>query len=108
MLWMTHESRSGDRGFQILCSRRLKLDGFNYVGDPYLAPVLECRLRPQYVSFPQLGERESFCLLDSDLKLVPGEHGAEALVILAAQVRVRISELHHTVEPPRTLQDRCV
>jgi len=41
-------------GFQILCSRRLKLDGFNYIGDADLTPVLKCCLRPEDVRFPQL------------------------------------------------------
>ena len=68
-----HESRSGDRGFQILCSRRLKFDGFDYIGDPDLTPVLERRLRPQNVSFAELGERESLRLLDGYLELLSRE-----------------------------------
>ena len=80
---MPHEPRSGDRCFQILCSRRLKFDGFNYVGDSYVPAVLKCRLSPQNVGFAELGERESFSLLDRDLKLVPSESRTEPLLILA-------------------------
>jgi hypothetical protein len=53
MLGMEHKTRSGERGFQILCSRGLKFDGLNYVGYPYIPPVLEGRLRPQNVSFAE-------------------------------------------------------
>jgi hypothetical protein len=55
-LGVPHESRSGNRCFQIVSSRRLKFDGFNYVGYPYVPPVLEGRLRPQNVSFAELGD----------------------------------------------------
>jgi hypothetical protein len=41
-LGIPHESRSGNRGFQVVGSSRLKLDGFNDIGDPDLAPVLKC------------------------------------------------------------------
>lgn len=34
----------------------LELDGFNSSGDRDLLAVLECRLRPQNVSFAELGE----------------------------------------------------
>ena len=37
-----HESRRGKGGFQILCSSHMKLDGFNYIGDPNFASVLKC------------------------------------------------------------------
>ena len=80
---MPHEYRSGDRGFQILCSRRLKFDGFDDICYPYVPPVLEARLRPQNVSFAELGEREPFCILDGDLKLVPSESRTESLLVLA-------------------------
>jgi hypothetical protein len=51
-----HESRSGDGGFQIMRPSRLKLDSLDDIGNRNLAPVLECRLSPQYVGFTQLGE----------------------------------------------------
>ena len=60
----------------------------------------------QDISFAELGERESLCLFDGDLKLFPGEIRAEPLVVLTAQVRVGISELNHAVEPTGALQDR--
>jgi len=41
-LGMAYKSPSANRRFQILCSRRLKFDGFNYIGDPDLTPVLKC------------------------------------------------------------------
>jgi hypothetical protein len=53
MLQMTHKSRGGNRCFQIVSSCRLKFDGFNYIGDPDLTPVLKCWLRPQDIGFAQ-------------------------------------------------------
>jgi hypothetical protein len=43
-------------------SRFLKPDGFNHIPDPNFPPVLECRLRPKNVGFPQLGKGEPFGL----------------------------------------------
>jgi hypothetical protein len=83
-------------------------NGFNDIRYTYVPPVLERRLRPQNVSFAELGERESFRLLDGYLELLSGENRAEPPVILAAQVSVRISELNHAVEPTGALQDRRV
>jgi len=51
-LSVAHEPRRTNRGFQLMCSRRLKFDGFDDICDPYFPPVLECRLRPQDISFP--------------------------------------------------------
>jgi hypothetical protein len=66
--------------------RRLKFDGFDDICYPYVPPVLEGRLRPQNVSFAELSKRESFSLLDSDLKLLrresrrdPGSTGGASL-----------------------------
>ena len=57
-LGIAHKSRGGHRGFQVLCSRRLKFDGFHDIGDPNLATVLERRLSPQDMGLTQLIERE--------------------------------------------------
>jgi hypothetical protein len=79
-----HKSWSHNRCFQILCSRRLKLDGFHDIGNHYLPTMLECRLRPEDISFAKLGERKSFRALDSIFKLFSGKTRAEPPVVLAA------------------------
>jgi hypothetical protein len=55
-LGIAHKTRSADRCFQILCSRRLKLDGFSDIRYAYVPPVLESALSPEDVGFPQLGK----------------------------------------------------
>jgi hypothetical protein len=60
---------------------------------PYVPPVLEGRLRPQNVSFAELGERKSFRLLDGYFELLSRESGTEPQVVLVAQICVWISEL---------------
>src|ERR1035438_7990790 len=63
---------------------------------------------PQDIGFPQLGEGEPFRLVDGDLKLLSRESRVQSPVILAAQVRVGVSELNHAVEPTGALKDRGV
>ena len=64
-LGVPHESRSGNRGFQILCSCRLKFDRFDYIGDSNIPPVLERRLSPQYVgSRSWANENPSVCSIE--------------------------------------------
>ena len=103
---MAHKSRSGNRCFQFLCSRLLKFDSINDIPRCNLPPVLECRLRPEDVGFPQLGEGEPFGLADGYFKLFPGDNWAQPHVVLAAQARVRVSELNYAIKPSRSLHGR--
>jgi hypothetical protein len=85
-LGIAHKTRGANRCFQILCSRRLKFDGFNNIRYAYLPSVLESGLSAEDEGFSQLGEGEPFRLIDGDLKLLSRESRAEPLVILAAQI----------------------
>jgi hypothetical protein len=67
---MAHKSRRGNRGFQLLRSRRLKFHRLDDIGDRDFPAVLECGLRPEDICFAQLGERKSFHVLDGDLELL--------------------------------------
>lgn len=100
--------RNAARSARFAAARRLDFDGFNNIGDRDFPPLLESRLSPEYVGFPQLGKRESFGFADHIFERVACKQGAEPLVILAAQAGVRIAELNHTVEPPRSPEDRRV
>jgi len=88
-----------------LCSRRLKLDSFNYIRDSNFLTMLESRLSAEDVSLPQLGEGESFGLFDGGAKVVAFQNRAESSVIFAAQRRIGIAELNHTVKPAGSFQD---
>jgi hypothetical protein len=103
-LTTVHKSRGGNRCFQIVGSRHLKLDGFNDIAHRDLPTMLECKLSPEDAGFAQLGEGESFGLLDGGFKFLSRENRAESQVVLAAQIRVGISKLSDSVKSAWALQ----
>jgi len=80
-----HKSRGGNRCFQILGSRHLKLDGFNDIAHRNFPTMLECKLSPEDAGFAQLGEGESFGLLDGGFKFLSREDRARSQLVLAEQ-----------------------
>jgi hypothetical protein len=92
-LGVPREPRGTDRCFKILCSRCLKLDGFNNIGDRDLLAVLECRLRPQNVSFAEVGE--NFLRIAQHRDIVHYDYAYIAVRNSAITTARTISDLWH-------------
>ncbi len=102
------EPRNRTRRPQLVGSRRLEFHGFDDIGDRNFPAALERRLSPKNVGLAQLGERGPFRLMYGRLELFSAEDRVQTTVVLASQIGIRASKVHHPVEAPRPFQDRRI